>query len=196
MDSNANAGGASGFFDAPSALLARNWGWVLLRGVLAIAVGILAISMPLAAIGGLVLLFAAYCAADGLLAIVSAVRAARHDERWGWFVFEGVAGLAAAAVAMLLPVIAVLSLVVLAAIWAIVTGGAMLVAAFRLQADHGRWWLGIGGALSVAWGILLLIQPGIGALVLTIWFGAYALVLGILLTVLAFRLRNCAIAQH
>jgi uncharacterized membrane protein HdeD (DUF308 family) len=65
----------------------------------------------------------------------------------------------------------------------------MLVAAFKLNIEHGRWWLVLGGAVSVAYGVLLIVTPLIGALVLTWWFGAYALVFGIALLVLAFRLR-------
>jgi uncharacterized membrane protein HdeD (DUF308 family) len=65
-----------------------------------------------------------------------------------------------------------------------------LVAAVRLRGDHGRWWMGFSGALSVVGGILLGIAPLIGALVLTWWLGAYALVFGGTLLALAFRLRS------
>jgi Flp pilus assembly protein TadB len=58
------------------------------------------------------------------------------------------------------------------------------------QLDHGRWWLALGGLASIAYGVLLIIAPLIGALVLTWWLGAYALVFGVLLLVLAFRLRT------
>ncbi len=77
----------------------------------------------------------------------------------------------------------------LVAAWAIVSGGLVLAAAFRLNIEHGRWWLVLGGAVSVAYGVLLIMAPLIGALVLTWWFGAYALVFGIALLILAFRLK-------
>lgn len=63
------------------------------------------------------------------------------------------------------------------------------MAAFRLNIEHGRWWLVLGGAASVVYGILLIVAPLIGALVLTWWFGAYALVFGIALLVWSFRLK-------
>ena len=66
----------------------------------------------------------------------------------------------------------------------------MLAAAFRLKIDHGRWWLVLGGAVSLVYGILLTMAPVAGALVLTLWLGAYALVFGVALLVLAFRLRS------
>lgn len=75
------------------------------------------------------------------------------------------------------------------ALCSVVTGGLMLWAAFRLDADSGRWWLVFGGVVSLAYGALLIVAPIIGALVLTWWLGAYALIFGVALLVLAFRLR-------
>ena len=66
----------------------------------------------------------------------------------------------------------------------------MLGAAFRLSQAHGRWWLALGGIVSIVFGVLLVIAPVIGAVVLTWWLGAYALVFGIALLVLAFKLRG------
>ncbi len=176
--------------------VARRWGWVLLRGILALVAGVLCFAVPMAAIGGLVLVFAVYSAADGIAAIVAAVRAAGGGERWIWFLVEGVINLGAAAVALFLPGIAVLSFVYVIGFWAVLSGAVMLYGAFRLDADHGRWWLGLGGLLSLGWGALLLLQPGIGAVVMVTWFGVYALLFGILLTVLGFRLRSRHLARQ
>jgi uncharacterized membrane protein HdeD (DUF308 family) len=84
----------------------------------------------------------------------------------------------------------VLAFVLLVASWAIVTGGLMTAAAFRLNLEHGRWWLVLGGVLSLAYGVLLLLAPLIGALVLTWWMGAYALAFGVALVIFSFRLRS------
>jgi uncharacterized membrane protein HdeD (DUF308 family) len=175
--------------DAMSKVLAKNWGWVLLRGILGIIVGVIAFTSPLATIGALVLVFAVYSASDGVLAIVSAVRAARAGERWIWFVLEGLIDIAAAVVALSMPLIAVKVFVFVVSFWAIFSGVAMIVAAFKLEETHGRLWLILGGALSIVWGVLLLMQPVIGVLVLTYWFGAYAFMFGIVLIALAFKLR-------
>ena len=70
-----------------------------------------------------------------------------------------------------------------------VTGGLALAAAFSLNVDHGRVWMVIGGLASIALGILLIVAPLLGAVVLTWWIGAYALISGISLCILAFRLR-------
>jgi uncharacterized membrane protein HdeD (DUF308 family) len=80
--------------------------------------------------------------------------------------------------------------VILVAAWAIVSGASMAIAAFRLDRRGTRWLMALAGVLSVIWGVLLAIWPISGALVLTLWIGAYALVFGITLIVLAFRLRS------
>ena len=174
---------------AMRALLAENWWAVALRGASALLFGVLALLLPGVTITALVLLFAAYMLADGALAIVSAVRAARRHERWGLLVLEGVTDIAAGALAFFLPGITVVALVLLLAAWAIVSGAFMLAAAFRLDAAHGRWWMALGGVASIVWGALLFLAPVAGALVLTWWLGAYSIAFGVLLLVLAFRLR-------
>ena len=172
-----------------SEALARNWWAIALRGVLAIVFGVIALVVPGVTMLSLVIVFAAYALVDGVLAIVAAVRSARRHERWGLLVLEGVVDIAAGVLAFLWPGLTIVIFVLLVAAWAIVTGALMTAAAFRLQLDHGRWWLALGGLASLVYGVLLIIAPLIGALVLTWWLGAYALVFGVLLLILAFRLR-------
>jgi len=176
--------------DAMSARLAENWGWVLLRGILAILVGVITFAVPFVALQSFILLFAAYMLADGVVGIVAAVRAARARERWGWLVFEGLLNILVGLAALFYPGIAMLTFVLLMSAWALVSGGALLVAAFRLKKTHGRWLMVLGGVLSIAWGVLLFLAPLPGALVLTLWFGAYVLIFGILMVVLAIKLRG------
>lgn len=174
---------------AMRALLAANWWAVALRGASAVLFGLIALLLPGATVAALVLLFAAYMLADGVLAIVSAVRAARRHERWGLLVLEGVTDIVAGLLAFAWPAITVVVFVLLLAAWAVVSGAFMLAAAFRLDAAHGRWWMALGGVASIVWGALLFLAPVAGALVLTWWLGAYSVVFGVLLLVLAFRLR-------
>ena len=148
-----------------------------------------ALALPGVTMLSLVLVFAAYAVVDGVLAIIAAVRSARSHERWGLLVLEGLVDIAAGVLAFLWPGLTILIFVMIVAAWALVTGGLMTAAAFRLHLDHGRWWLALGGLASIAYGVLLIIAPLIGALVLTWWLGAYALVFGVFLLILAFRLR-------
>ncbi|KAB2716360.1 HdeD family acid-resistance protein [Brucella anthropi] len=176
--------------EAMNDILANNWWAVALRGVVAILFGIAAFAMPLVTMLSLVVVFAAFSFVDGVFGIIMSVRGARKGERWVWLLLSGILGIVASAVAILWPGITVLAFVILVAAWALVSGTLMLISAFRLKIDHGRVWLVIGGIASIVFGILLVISPFIGALVLTFWTGAHALVLGATLLILAYKLRS------
>ncbi|SFD43387.1 DUF308 domain-containing protein [Methylobacterium sp. 13MFTsu3.1M2] len=178
--------------DAMSAALARNWWLVALRGVIAVLFGAIAFIAPGAFVLSLVLFFAAYMLVDGVVAVVGAVRAAQRHERWGFLLVEGLVDIVVGVAAVLVPAAAVWAFVLLLAAWALVTGGLMIAAAFRLHLHYGRWWLGLGGVVSILFGLVLLINPGMSALVLTWWIGSYTFAFGIFLLILAFKLR----AQH
>ena len=152
--------------------------------------GLVALVFPGPTMLSLVILFSAYMLVDGVAAIVSAVRAMRRQDQWGLLTFEGLLSIATGIVAFLWPGLTVLAFVLLVAAWAIVTGGLMTAAGFRLNTSHGRWWLVLGGLFSLIYGVLLVAMPLIGAVVLTWWMGAYALVFGVALIILSFRLRS------
>jgi uncharacterized membrane protein HdeD (DUF308 family) len=173
-----------------NAVLANNWWVVALRGALAIAFGITAFVLPGATMLALVLFFAAYSLVDGVFSIVLAARGARRGERWGLLLLNGLVGIAIGIVTMLWPGITVLAFVFMIGAWALVTGALMLAAAFNLRISHGRWLLVFGAIVSLLYGVLLFVAPLIGALVLTWWVGAHAVVLGVTLLMLAFRLRK------
>jgi uncharacterized membrane protein HdeD (DUF308 family) len=175
---------------AMSQLLARNWWLVLLRGIAGILFGLAAIFMPIATLATLVVLFAAYLLVDGVLAIVSAVKAAQRHERWGFFVLEGLIDIIAAAAVFLAPGAALFVFIFMAAAWGVLSGVLMLISAFSLHRTHGRLWMILGGAASMVWGALLATFPITGLVVLTWWLGAYAFIFGLTLVVLAFTLRG------
>jgi uncharacterized membrane protein HdeD (DUF308 family) len=188
-----NSIGGAGTFtqsDQMSAVLAQNWWAVALRGIFAILFGLVALFLTGATMLSLVIFFAAYMLVDGAFAIVSAVRAARRGERWGLLVFEGIFNIAAGVIAFLWPGITVLAFILLVGASSLLSGGFMFAAAFRLRRRHGRWWLALSGLLSLLFGVLLIVAPLVGAVVLTWWLGAYALVLGVMLLILAFQLRS------
>jgi uncharacterized membrane protein HdeD (DUF308 family) len=147
--------------------------------------------MPGAAIAGLTLAFGVYAFVAGILAIDFAIRAGRAGERWGAMLFEGIIGVLAGIFTFLVPAMTALVLVTLIAVWSIFIGVAEIVAAIRLRKTIRReWLLALAGVASVAFGVILLIAPMAGAIVLTWWIGAYAFVFGILQIMLAFKLRG------
>lgn len=175
--------------DPRSAMLARNWWAIALRGVLGILFGVAALLMPVAVVLTLAWAFAFYLLLDGVFAVVAAVWAAQHHERWGTLLAEGLLNVIVAALVWLFPFGAVLGFVLLVAAWALISGGLMLGSAFILHPTHGRFWLALGGVVSMLCGVVLAVAPLAGALVLTWWLGIYAILFGISLLVLSVRLR-------
>ena len=90
---------------------------------------------------------------------------------------------------MAMPGLTVFVFVGLLAAWALVSGWLELRAATNLATDHGRWWLALGGIISIVFGIVLIAAPVFGALVVSWWVGAYATFFGATLLALAFQLR-------
>jgi uncharacterized membrane protein HdeD (DUF308 family) len=173
----------------PEAVLAMNWWAAAVRGVSAIVLGILAISVPALTLIGLVMIFAVYCFVDGIFAIVLAIRGARKHQRWGWLAFNGTVSLVVAALAAFYPFVTVFVLVILFAAWALISGAATLAAAVRLPKRHGRWWLIATGVIAIVFGLAMLFLPTLGMLTLIYLVGFQALLSGIALLVLAFQLR-------
>jgi uncharacterized membrane protein HdeD (DUF308 family) len=175
-----------------SALLqgvAQRW-WVLaLRGVAALVFGVLALMAPGITLLVLTIWFAAFMAVDGVLATVAGIGALTHHRHGAALIAEGVLSLVVAAIVLAWPGVGIAGFVLLAAIWAIVTGAALLWAAIALPLPTGRVLMGAAAVLSLLLGILLIAQPVAGALTLAIWLGAYAIVSGVMMLGLAFRLR-------
>jgi uncharacterized membrane protein HdeD (DUF308 family) len=172
-------------------VLARNWWALALRGLLAVLFGLLAFALPGLTLTALVILFGAYALVDGIFALITAVRAAEAHERWWLLVLEGLAGVAAGLITFMWPGITAFVLLVLIGWWAIITGIFEIAAAVRLRKEiRGEWALALGGVASVIFGLVLLFRPGVGALAVIWLIGTYAVVFGLLLLLLAFRLRG------
>ena len=169
--------------------LAHNWWTLVLRGLAAILFGILAYVLPDITFTVLVLLFGAYALWDGVFALIGAVRA-QGERRW-FLILEGLVGVAAGLVTFFWPGAATLAILTIIAAWAIVTGIFEVIGAIRLRKEiEGEWFLLLSGLLSVLFGIALVIWPVAGLVAVTWMIGAYAIIFGILLMVLGFRLRN------
>lgn len=175
-----------------SDLVPRHWWALALRGLAAIALGILAFALPGMTLGVLVWLFGAYALVDGVFAIVSAVRS-RGDHLW-YLLLQGVVGILAGIAVFTWPGLTALILLFIIAGWAILTGILEVISAVRLRkVIHTEWAWIAGGVLSVVFGLVMLISPGTGALALVWLIGGYAIVYGITLFALAWEVRE---VQH
>ncbi len=172
-------------------LLARNWWVVLIRGIAAILFGIAALVWPALTLAVLVLLFGAYALVDGIFAIIAGFIARKEQERWWMMILVGLSGIIVGVLTFLWPGITGLVLLYMIAAWAVVSGIFEIAAAVRLRREiEGEWLLILAGAATVLFGILLILFPGAGALTVAWLIGIYAIVVGVLLVILAFRIRS------
>lgn len=174
-------------------ILSRHWWMVLLRGLLAIAFGVLTWVQPQISLAALVLVFGAYALADGVLGVWTALSGRNEHEDWWVLLLWGLAGIVVGALTLWAPGLTALALLFYIAVWAVATGVLEIVAAIRLRKIiNDEWWLILGGLLSVIFGVLLMAQPGVGALTVLWLIGSYAIVFGVLLVVLALKVRGFA----
>lgn len=169
----------------------RNWTTLGVRGVLAVLFGVLAFVWPGITLVALVMLFGAYAVVDGLFAFGGAYRAAENSQSVWPFLLEGLLGVVAGLAAFVWTDITAAVLVYLIAAWAIVTGAVEVYSAFQLRKEiTDELWLGAGGVVSILFGLLVVAMPSSGALAVVWLIAAYAVVFGLTLLGLAWRMRG------
>ena len=170
--------------------LRTGWWLLVMRGVVAVAFGVATFMWPNFSLALLVALFGAFALVDGGLAVWLSLANSSRPSSWVLFL-EGIVGVAAGILTFVYPNITTAALYYLIAAWAIVTGIFAIVAAIELRKTiTNEWMLGLSGALSIVFGALLVLQPNAG-LTAVLWIiGGYAVIYGILMLVLAFRLRS------
>jgi uncharacterized membrane protein HdeD (DUF308 family) len=173
-------------------VMVKQWWSLAVRVVVAVLFGILTLVWPSLTILALVLLFGVYVLIDGVMSLAAVI--SRNPETEGrrvYFTVMGVAGIVAGIITFVWPSITALALLYVIAAWAFVTGVMEIMAAVRLRAEiRHEWLLGLAGVLSVLFAILLVITPGAGALVITWLIAWWAIVVGVVLMVLTWRLRR------
>jgi uncharacterized membrane protein HdeD (DUF308 family) len=163
---------------------------LVLRGVLALVIGAIALFAPLATLTAIAVVFAVYAFADGAAALVTGARALRHHARaWPHFA-QGVLGVAAGIVALLFPPVTIMMLILVIAVWALVVGYLEITAAVRLRRVRGEWIVGLYGLLAVVFGALLVFRPTVGLAAVPALIGVYAVTQGVLLCWLGVRVRR------
>ncbi|MDN3238342.1 HdeD family acid-resistance protein [Glycomyces tritici] len=172
-------------------LLARNWAWVLVRGIFTIIFGAMAVFWPGITLYVLVILFGAYAIVDG---VTSIAMGAKRSYGRGFLITLGIVGIIAGLIALLWPGLSALALLYVIAFWAIISGIGSIVSGFGLSRDAGgRWLFVISGLAGVVLGILLLINPEEGAVALVVTIGFFAIIWGFFTVFTAVRLRRLAV---
>jgi len=178
-------------------VLVKNWPWIALRGLAALAFGLLTMFQPGIALSALILLFGALALVDGVFTIVWAVSNRRGEPHWGMLLVGGLLGVGLGVLAFVMPGVTAVALLYLIAAWAIIVGATEIAAAVLLRkVISGEWLLALAGVLSILFGLLVAAFPQAGALAIVLWIGAYATVVGVLLLVLAFKLRSWGRRHH
>src|ERR671913_2442568 len=149
---------------------AGHWWALALRGVIAVLFGLAALLRPDIALEALILLFGAYALVDGVFAIVGVFGGTRGGTPRWLLLIEGIAGILAGIIAFVLPGLTAVVLLYLIAAWAVVTGIFEIATAIRLRQEiRGEWALIIGGALSVLFGVILIVVSPFAAILSLIW---------------------------
>jgi uncharacterized membrane protein HdeD (DUF308 family) len=172
--------------------LAENWWLLLLRGLAAIAFGVIAFFWPGITLVALTYLFGIYAIVDGVVAIWAAFNASGGDAgpRW-WLGLSGVVSILAGIVAFAYTGMTALVLLMFIAVWAIIIGLLQLYAASQLRkVIDNEWWLILSGLLSIAFGAVLIAWPGTGALAVIWTIAWFAVFFGCMFIGLAFELKK------
>jgi uncharacterized membrane protein HdeD (DUF308 family) len=172
-------------------LLARRWWIVLIRGILAIVFGCLALTWPGITLATLIILFGAYAFADGFFAVIHAISGRDQQESVWVLLLEGLLGIGVGLITFFEPAMTALILLLYIAVWSLATGVLEIVAAISLRRQlSGEVWMLISGLLSIAFAVILIAHPQVGALAVVWVIGVYAIFFGAVLVALGIRLRS------
>ena len=177
-----------------SRMLAKNWWMTALRGVVAILLGIALFISPGMVIATMVLFFGAYAFVDGIMMIITAMQN-RGGKRWWLHLVGGIVGVIAGIVVFLYPSFALSATIYLGiyivGVWALIAGFLKVMQAIEIRKEiEGEFWMAMLGFLEIMFGVLLIFAPAAIVPAVIPIVAIYAVVLGIILLVLAFRLRS------
>lgn len=166
--------------------LSKHWMGILIRGIIAILIGAMAIFWPGVGIQVLVLIFGIYAFLDGALALFSGVSLNSVA-----MVIEGIVGVLVGIYIFFWTEQAVVLFILVIAVWAIVTGIFEIIAGLQLRRQIANEFLLLFvGIVSILFGSLIFIKPAILAVAISFIFGVYALIFGIFLVALAITVKG------
>ena len=169
--------------------LSKVWWAFLVRGLLAVLFGVVALAWPTVTLGILVVMFGVYAFLDGVFLGVKAISSWKaREDRW-LLMLEGLLGVGIGVITFFAPGVTAIILLFYVAAWSLATGVIEIASAVRLRKEIAGeiWWI-LSGIASILFAILLMLFPGAGALGLIWLIATYAVVFGVLLVILSFRL--------
>jgi uncharacterized membrane protein HdeD (DUF308 family) len=170
----------------------KSWGSVVAKGAVFILLGtILALQPTAVATGAIVYFIGGLAFVGGIGSFVEAFRSARAGYSWGPAVATGIVGVLVGLLTFFMPGITLVATYLLVATWAIVGGITQVMTAIRLrQVLENEFWMGLGGVVSIIFGVGLLLFPLAGVVTLTWLVTTYAIVYGAMQIMLGFQLRR------
>lgn len=167
------------------------WWIFVMRGVFGVILGLMALFMPGVTFTTLIIFLGAYLLIDGIFSIIAAINARKHLDAWGWYLASGIFSVIVGIITFYSPFATALALLYFIAFWVIIAGLIEIIIAIRLRKEiKGEGWYILGGLITTVFGVLILINPIAGALTLTMIFGVYALIFGIMLIYLGIKLKQ------
>ena len=163
----------------------------MLRGVLAIIFGVLAIANPAIAAATLVWWLGIFILIDGTMALVTALNNWNQKEDKWLLLLDAVISIILGILIFRTPGVTLLIIEMFLAVWAIFSGVTKIAMAIQLRKQiEGEGWLALSGLLSIIFGILIFAQPGIGVVTLMWLIAVFAIMVGAVLILLGLRIRK------
>lgn len=172
----------------------KKWWLLLLRGILLIIFGIIAISSPGIVLVSLLFYFGFVALFSGLFLIIEGI-AIKSDDR-GMRILEGILSILFGLLFIIMPGFVLSFVMYFIAFWAIIGGIMQIIYAIKLRKEITNEWLAIfNGVITLIFGILVLTNILAGATTLVMVFGIFAIISGILQIVLSFKVKGLKKAQ-
>jgi len=171
--------------------LSDYWWITLIRGIIAVIFGIAAIVWPTITLAILLTIFGIFMLIEGIITFISAFQATREETSWFWLVIEGIVDFIIGVAVFAVPGITAVALLYFIAAWAIIAGAIKVITALQNRQEvSGVWLYGLGGIISIIFGLAVLINPGIGAVAIVVAIGLFAISIGVLNFAFSFMLRD------
>lgn len=173
----------------------RVWWLILLRGIVAVLLGLISLFSPNSTLVAFVIIFGIYAVIDGVAAIYMAITSRKEQKLWSWLLIEGVLSILAGIIALVWPGVTLLVIGFIIGFWAVFLGITQISQAMSLKREGSSvWgWLLAAGIVVLLWGVFVFIfAPGVGLLTVLWVFGIFALVFGIWMIAVSLQVRKGA----